>query len=102
MIDAHLVHRADLVVDDAAHPELLRRGAGGARGGDVGDGGDAARKRVEPAEDGGIVPVGRLKPAGALDNREDPRRIGHVVDDAAQNRFLEARVKVDQPRHDRG
>ena len=46
-VDAAAVHGAHLAIYDAAHAQLLHGGAAGARGGDVGHGGDAAGQRLE-------------------------------------------------------
>ena len=90
------IHGADLTVDDAAHAELLRGRAAGARRRDVSDGGDAAGKRLQAAKDGRVVPVGHIELRGQLAHGHNPRCIGDVVHDAAQHGVFQVRVQVDE------
>ena len=102
VIDAALVHDAHLAIDHAAKAELLGRRAGSARGGDVGHAGDAGRKRIQAAQDGGVVPVGHFHLRGEGGNGSEPGDVGDVVHDAPHDRVLHMSVEVDQTGHDGG
>ena len=99
-VDATAVHGAHLAIHDAAHAQLLHGGAAGARGGDVGHGGDAAGQRLEAAQDGRIIPIGHVHPSGQLAHGHDPGGVGDIVDDAAHDRILQVGVQVDEAGQD--
>ena len=99
--DATLVHGPHLAVDDAAQAKLLRGRARRARYRDVGQTGDAARKRVESAQNSRVVPVAYVHLRAFFRNEHDPRGVGNVVDDAAHDGILQMGVQIDQTRHER-
>ena len=95
VVDAALVHDAHLAIDHAAKAELLGRRASSARGGDVRHAGDAGCKRVQAAQNGGVVPVGHFHLRGEGGDGSEPGDVGYVVHDAPHDRVLHMSVEID-------
>ena len=91
-----------LEVDDRAQPEVGAGDRGRAAEGAVADRGHARAQRLGRAEPRDRDVLVEADPALALHVARDPgREVGEAVAEAAVDRVLDVRVRVDEPRQDR-